>query len=226
MNGKGRRNIFGIICICLALNFCLGCGKLPYMPDESAMIFLSAIPSSIQTGQTATILIMGEKGSGYPLPDGTIVFLFASTGKINNEISLIEGKAEATFTSDIEYVGEVNITAHSGQATISPEQLIIIVTEIVEPDIAYLFISADPMELPQTGGKSDISVLAVDEEMQPIAGKNIWLETTAGSLSGNGIYTTGNNGYVNATLSTDMTATVTAKYKELSSSVIVTVEAE
>jgi hypothetical protein len=226
MNIKGRRNILGIFCLCLLLSLDSGCDPLPYMPDENAIIFMTAIPTAIEAGGSSKIIVMGEKESGYPLPDGTIVFLFASTGDIENEISLIDGKAEAIYTSEIEYIGEVNITAHSGHATISPEQLNITITEIVEPDIAYLFISADPMELPQNGGRSDICVLAVDEEMQPVAGKNIWLETTAGSLSGSGIFTTDNNGNVTVTLSADKTATVTAKYKELTSSVTVTVESE
>jgi large exoprotein involved in heme utilization and adhesion len=226
MSRKERKNIFRILCIFLGLVFSQYCDDLPYVPDENAVIYLTAVPSSIESGQTATIMIMGEKASGYPLPGGTVVYLFASTGQIENQVSLIDGKAVATYISDSEYSGDVYITAHSGQATISPEQLIITVTEVVEPDISYLFISADPMELPQNGGKSNIKVLAVDEEMEPIAGKNIWLETTAGSLSGNGIYTTNNNGNVEVTLSTGKTATVTAKYKELSSSVTVTVEEE
>lgn len=226
MNGKGSRNIFGIICIYLTLYFCHGCDKLPYIPDDTAIIFLTAIPTTIETGESVKIIVMGEKESGYPLPDGTIVFLFASTGDLENEISLIDGKAEATYTSEIDYIGEVNITAHSGQATISPEQLSITITEILEPDIDYLFISADPMELPQTGGRSDIRVLAVDGDMLPVGGKNIWLETTAGSLSGSGIYNTNDNGNITVTLSTDNTATVTAKYKDLTSSVTVTVESE
>ena len=217
-------NHFKILVILIILVISLFCNKLPYVPDENAIIFLTAVPENLEAGESAKIIVMGEKGSGYPLPDGTMVNLFASSGEINNEISLIDGKAEATYVSDSLYFGDVTITAHSGQAAISPEQLVITITEVVEPDIFYLFISADPMELPDGGGKSDIRVLAVDDGMQPVSNKNIWIETTAGSLSGNGIFTTDNNGNVKATLKTGQTATVTAKYKELSSSVTVTVE--
>jgi hypothetical protein len=80
------------------------------------------------------------------------------------------------------------------------------------------------MELPLNGGQSSIRVLAMDGDMQPVSGKNIWVETTAGSLSGSGMYTTDNNGEVRTTLNTDRTATVTAQYKDISSSVTVTVD--
>lgn len=205
----------------LLLSFC---NTLPYVPDATATIFLTSIPTILEAGESAKIIIIGEKESGYPLPDGTIVYLFASNGDIESEVSLTDGRAEATFTSSSEFVGDIVITAHSGQAVISPEQLTLTISEIVEPDIEYLYIQADPMDLPQNGGRSTITVQAVDEEMQPIANKNIWIETTAGTLSGNGIYQTNNNGNVNVTLTTDKTAIITAKYKELSSSVTVTVE--
>ena len=225
--GKRERKIILKICyIFLGLLFCQYCDDLPYVPDENAVIYLTAIPSSIESGETSTIVVMGEKASGYPLPEGTIVYLFASTGQIENEIVLHDGKAEAIYQSDSEQSGDVIITARSGLATISPEELTITINQVTEPDIAYIFISADPLELPVNGGKSFIRVLALDGDMCPVAGKNIWLETTAGSLSGNGIYTTNNNGNIEVTLSTGKTATVTAKYKELSSGVTVTVEEE
>jgi hypothetical protein len=216
--------MFKIICILIASILCHFCNIFSYIPDENATIYLTAIPAHIESGASSIIQVMGEKESGYPLPDGTIVNLFASSGQIECEITLSNGRAQATYASDSEFIGDVNITAHSGQAAISPEQLVITVSEIVEPDIAYLYISANPMDLPKEGGKSSINVLAFDEGMVPVSGKNIWLETTAGSLSGNGIYTTGSKGEVEAKLTTDRTATVTAKYKDLSNSVTITVE--
>ncbi len=224
MGRKERKNIFRILCIFLSLVFSQHCDDLSYVPDENAVIYLTAVPSSIEPGQTTTIMVMGEKASGYPLPGGTVVYLFASTGQIENEIILYDGKAEALYQSDPEHSGEVVITARSGLATISPVELIITVTEVAEPDISHIFISADPMELPLNGGQSSIRVLAMDEDMQPVSGKNIWVETTAGSLSGSGMYTTNNNGEVRTTLNTDRTATVTAQYKDISSSVTVTVD--
>ena len=224
MNKKGRRSILGIFCLCLGLSLVSGCDPLPYMPDENAIIFMTAIPTAIEAGGSSKITVVGEKESGYPLPDGTTVYLFASHGEIDTEIPLTNGRAEVKYDSDSNFIGDVIITAHSGQATISPEQLTITITEVVKPDIEYLYISANPIDLPQSGGRSDVTVLAVDGEMQPIANKNIWLETTAGSLSGNGFYQTNNTGTITVSLTTDRTATITARYKELSSSVTVTVE--
>lgn len=64
----------------LLLSLLGACQKLPYIPDENAVIFLDAVPASISRGATSRISIHGEKGNGYPLPDGTVVFLSASRG--------------------------------------------------------------------------------------------------------------------------------------------------
>lgn len=215
---------FKCILLCSILSILAQCNNLPYVPEANSTIYLRAIPTTIEKGTSSTIQVMGEKESGYPLPDGTKVYLFADVGQIESEVTLSNGQAEATYISDPDFIGDVSITAHSGQATISPEQLIITVSDTVEPDIAYLYISANPMDLPKGGGKSNIRVLAFDDDMMPVAGKSIWLETTAGSLTGNGIFTTGDDGKIEAILNTDRTATVTAKYKDISSSVTVTVE--
>lgn len=214
--------LFSFIIVALLIG--LRCGDIPYVPDETAVIYLDATPTSIQSGQTSTIRVTGEKASGYPLPDGTTIYLFTSVGRVEPEVSLRNGQVKTIYQSDTGQNREAIITARSGQAIVSPEQLVITVNEIEEPDIAYLFISANPLELPREGGKSSIQVLGLDRDMAPVAGKNIWLETTAGSLSVPGLNITDADGEINLTLITDHTATVTACHKDISASVTITVE--
>jgi len=220
---KNKINLIKFILIFLVM-YLMFCQKLPYIPDENATIFLESIPSSINIGESTRIVISGEKGSGYPLPDGTIVYLSVSSGTIQNELELTSGRAEIIYKSTYGFSGEVIVTARSGKATISPEQLTITITEKEEPEIAYLFITADPMDLPKNGGKSKISVLAMGNDMLPVSSKNICLKTTVGSLSGGVYYKTDNNGEVKSVLTTTKTAIVTAIYKALSSNVTITVD--
>ena len=199
----------------------ISCKKLPFITDENAIIYIEAIPDCIKTGETCRIFIRGEKGNGYPLPDETIVCLSTSTGEIEREVTLLSGQAEALYKSPKNYSGEVSITARCGQAMISPEQLIVTVTEI---DITYLFISADPARLPYEGGRAEIIVMAEDEQMKPVAGKTLWLETNAGSLSGGNYHQTDTQGKIQTTLITDCETTVTVKYKSLTQSVTISME--
>jgi PKD repeat protein len=213
-----RRSVF-IVFIVLAVSIFLifdGCKKLPYIPDENAVIYLESVPAVIKPGETAKIMISGEKGNGYPLPDGTVVFLTASVGTLDREAVLSKGKAEAVYRADNGYTGEVVITARCGQAAVSPEQLTISVTQT---EVAFLYISADPALLPQGGGTSTITARAVDESMEPVTGKRLWFETTAGTLQVQGDGLTGSDGQVDAVLTTNLPATVTVKYGDLEQSV-------
>ena len=197
------------------------CKKLPYVPDENAIIYIEAIPLSIIAGDTARIIVTGKKGNGYPLPNGTIVYLSASRGSLDPEVILDNGRAEALYQSDKSFTGDVIITAHCGKALISPEQLIITVTKT---GVFYLFISAESMELPSVGGTSTITAKALDENMVPAEDKRLWLETTAGTLSPAGELVTDKNGEVETLLNTDKPATVTVKHGELEQSVDITLE--
>jgi hypothetical protein len=198
------------------------CKKLPYIPGENAVIYIEAIPLSITAGDTARIIVTGKKGNGYPLPDGTTVYLSASIGSLDPEVRLANGRAEALYQSDTHFTGDVIITAQCGNALISPEQLMITVTGT---EVFYLFISAQPMELPSAGGTSTITAKALDENMEPVEGRRLWLETTAGTLSPPGEQVTDENGEVQSLLTTDKPAAVTVKHGELEQSVDITLEA-
>jgi hypothetical protein len=196
---------------------------MPYIPGEDAVIYLQASPMEIDCGECSLIFIRGEKGNGYPLPDGTIVYLSASRGTLPAEVALQDGKAEAQYQADETFSGDVEIKARSGQSTIIPESLIITIADQV---VDSLNIWAEPTQLPYGGGQSQIEVLALDAVQKPVPGKIVFVSTSAGTLSGGGARTTDVNGRVRAHLNTEKAAVVTAKYKNLECSVSVEIASQ
>ena len=201
----------------------LSCHKLSYVPDENAVIYLEAFPVTIDCGECSSITIRGEKGNGYPLPDGTVVYLSASHGRLPLEAILQDGKAAVEYQSEENYSGDVEIKARSGQSTVIPESLVI---TVVDHEVASLMIWANPAELPFGGGESVIDILTLDESQKPVANKIVFLSTSQGSLSGGGARTTDNAGKVRAYLYTEKAATVTVTYKDLIGTVAIRIASQ
>lgn len=205
------------------LFFIPACNKLPYIPDEDAVIYLQASFSTINLGERALISIQGQKGNGYSLPDGTVVYLSASRGTLPAEVVLKDGKVSAEYQADETFVGDVEIKARSGQGKSIPEALIITIADRV---IDSLSIWANPAQLPYGGGRSTIDVLALDGQQKPVPGKIVFISTSAGSLSGGGARTTDGSGRIRAYLDTDRDATVTASYKDLECTVSIRIDSQ
>jgi PKD repeat protein len=210
-----------LVCIVLLT---ASCKKALYVPAEGDLIQLQAESTSIAPGESVIITITGVKASGQPMPDNTLVQMAADSGKFldpaGNKIAgvrLIGGKAQATFQSDENFTGEsVIITAHAGIAVVTPEQLIITIVRI---EISKLYMTANPLKLPPSGGTTEIIVTAYDSEQEVVSGKKIFLETTAGTLTPSSPIITDSDGKVAASLETTEPATVTATYKEISKTI-------
>jgi PKD repeat protein len=209
----------------LSLLFCIAlltttCKKPIYAPGEGDTIQLQADTTTIVPGESVTITITGVKASGHPMPDNTLVQLLADSGKFQdvegNEIAavqLIAGMAKAIYRSDENFTGEsVVITARSGTPLVNPEQLVITISSI---EIVQLFMTADPLTLPPSGGTTIIIVTGYDTKQEAVPGKKIFLETTAGALTPPSPIVTDSAGKVEASLTTTKTSTVTASYKEI-----------
>ena len=218
--GKISKHKFLFLILLFFLSFCQ---KMSYLPDEYASIFLQLSSSEIKLGELVVISIQGEKGNGYPLPDGTIVYLNASRGTFPAKVFLQDGNAVAEFQADKTFCGDVEIKARSGQSQVIPETLIITVADQV---VDSLNIWADPTQLPYGGGQSQMQVLALDALQKPVPGKIVFISTSAGTLSGGGARTTDANGRVSASLETKKAAIVTAKYKDLECSVSIQIASQ
>jgi len=210
--------------IWLSLLCCLcACRKMPYLPGEDAVIYLQASSSVIKLGERTLISIRGEKGSGYPLPNGTVVCLSASRGALPDEVILQDGKAVTEYQAEATFSGDVEIKARSGKSQIIPETLVITIADQV---VDSLNIWAEPTQLPYGGGESQIQVLALDSLQKPVPGKVIFLSTSAGTLSGGGARTTDNNGSIQAYLYAEKAAVVTANYQDLECTVSIQIESQ
>lgn len=223
----------------LALLSSASCKKGLYVPAEGDTIYLTVTPTTINPGETAVINISGVKANGKPMADETLVQLQVDVGTLKNAEGntvsaavLSGGKAEVIYHSDTDPAGATaTVTASSGSAAISPEALTIIITS---QDVAQLFMTANPLQLPPKGGVATITVTAVNSGINPINNAKIWLGTTAGTLyqdiEKTTILTTflltGANGQedgkVTAYLETGAAATVTATYKDVAQSVDIT----
>jgi PKD repeat protein len=223
---SGYKKLFVILFLCL-LAFTNPCKKGPYVPQEGDIIYLSVTPDTINPGETAVITITGIKANGHSMPDNTLVRITVDIGKLVNEkgetveaVLLFNGEAQVTYQSDINTSGViVTVTAQGGSAVIEPEQLTIIIKNI---DISQLFITADPSVIPPGENKSQITVAAYNSDMEPVEGKKIFLETTAGTFTPPPPLTTDEKGEVSSELETDSPATVTAIYKEVTKSIDIT----
>lgn len=199
-----------------------GCKKATLVATDGATLHVSVNPSQIPVGGTATVTVIGYKASGSTLPDGTVIFFSVNLGSIDPQAETRGGRAEVTFRSDDNRSGTAEITATSGNATMSPEQVTI---EVGVSQVETLVMSANPQVLGPGGGTAQIYVTAYDENTNPLANVPITLTTTAGQLSSGGAsLTTGADGRVQDTLQTTATAELTASSGSITANLTVTVE--
>jgi PKD repeat protein len=223
-----NRYILFSLLICIAL-LTTPCKKAIYVPAEGDVIQLQAETTIIAPGESVIITITGIKASGQAMPDNTLVVLSADSGKfldpvgdLTTAVRLISGKAEATYQADEDFTGEsVTITAQSGTAVVSPEQLVITIQSVA---IAQLFMTADPLTLPPSGGTTEITVIAYDSQLDVAAGEKILLETTAGTLTPPSPIVSDSDGKVVVTLETTEAASVTASHQEITNTIEISLE--
>jgi len=220
MNHVNQKLVFLILVISL-LGF--ACKKVPFIPGSDAVVMLTAQPSIIAPGDSAQVILVGEKANGYPLPDGTVVYLTANTGTIAGQVTLLGGRAETTFLSSQGFFGDAMVTARCGQASISPSELII---TVARQEVAYLYLQAHPAELPAQGGITNIIGQALDGDMNPLAGQRLYLTSDVGTLSQSGVMTTGSDGKIESQLTTSREAQVTVTHKDLETTILVTLAAD
>ncbi|MCP5047850.1 MAG: PKD domain-containing protein, partial [bacterium] len=216
---------FLLIALALPLSFCK---KGAYVAGEGDSIQITAASTSISPGAATVITITGIKADGRPMPDDTLVQLAVDIGKLldaaGKEVQaalLASGTATVTYQADDTITGgTAAITASSGTAAVTPEQLII---NIMNTDISSLTISADPSVISPGADTSKITVTGLNSEGGGVSGKMITIETSAGILDPPSPLETDPEGKVETTLTTTVDATITATYQEATKSLDITV---
>lgn len=210
-----------LIVLCWVVLMVVSCKVGSYIPKGEDVINISVSATTIKPGDKITVTIYGSMSNGLPMPDDVIVQLKADKGSFTDKdkktieaVALVNGKAEVYYQSDSTFLGpEVNITATCGSAKINPEKLVITIEDI---SVTQIFIEANPLILPVTGGTTTITATALDKDMKGVADKMIWFETTAGKFQTSpNPATTNSEGKATIKLDTTTAATVTATYKEL-----------
>src|SRR5687767_1172504 len=174
------------------------CKQVDLTAPTGAEIRLTVQPQSINFGTTSTITVVGTREGGAPLPDGTVIRFTVSDnlGAITpNPVETRNGIATATFIAG-QRSGTAIIEAFSGEA-ISDEVSI----EIGEARIERLILTANPAALPPEGGKVQLRAFVRDAQGNPVAGVQVFFQTTNGTLaSGGGPVVTNSQGIARDTL--------------------------
>ncbi len=202
------------------------CQKVDPVAPMDAIITVSANPPVINPGgDTSVITIIIVRGDGYPVPDGTVVYLTTTLGTIDGRVTTTKGVAHSILTSGIE-VGIADVTVQSGVVgTVEP------LTIQIGAAIAFISLTATPASIIfEEGATCSITAVAFDENAQPMANAAVTFSTDAGSLdSGGKVVLTNESGEAFDTLRLSSwdkdvdTVTVTATAGAITSSISIKV---
>ncbi len=215
---------FASIGLCIGLIF--ACAKVDPVAPEDAIITISVNPPVINPGgDTAVITVVITRGDGYPVPDGTVVFLTTTMGTIDGRVTTTNGIACSMLTSGVE-VGIAEITVSSGVVGTAEPIMV-----QIGAAIASISLTVTPASISfEEGSTSSITAVVFDENAQTIANASVSFSTDAGSLdSGGQIVLTNESGEAFDTLTLGSwdkdvdTVTVTATAGAITSSIAIKV---
>jgi len=115
---KGRLVLLAVPALLLAL--VLPSCEVPPLMSPGSSIFLQANPPFVAAnGGVSVVTALLTEPAGTLVPDGTVVYFFASIGRIDAQGKTNNGVARVNFVSDSRS-GEATITAFSGGAAPAP----------------------------------------------------------------------------------------------------------
>jgi len=202
------------------------CQKVDPVAPMDAIMTISANPPVIDAGgDTSVITVIITRSDGYPVPDGTVVYLTTTLGTIDGRVTTTKGVAHSILTSGIE-VGIAQIIVQSGVVgTAQPIEI------QIGAAIASISLTATPASISfDEGATCSITAIVFDENAQPIANATVTFSTDAGSLdSGGKVVVTNESGEAFDTLSLSSwdkdvnTVTVTVTAGAITSSISIKV---
>jgi len=195
------------------------CDRMPlYAPSGSGLTLLASANSLAVNGSaeiTAFVLEGAQSastptapgsvvpGTGVPVHDGTLVIFSTTLGRVDpSQAETKGGRATVRLVGDGRS-GTATVTAISGPATNKLD------LDIGAAAATHIAVTANPQELPSTGGTTTVSARVEDQQGNGLLGLPVSFSTTKGTLSTTTVYTN-DQGFAVTSLTTTAEATVTA----------------
>ena len=181
-----------------------GCEKMSLVSPTGSTITLTINKTSVPINGTAEVTASVIESAGTPVQNGTVVSFTSSFGIIEpREARTQGGVARVTFMGT--QSGTAKIGAFSGGAKTAAD----LEVKVGAAGAETLRVRAEPSNVPQNGGTSQIVVTVHDASGGPLANAPVLFTTDTGTVNP-GAATTDANGEARTTLTTNRTAKVTA----------------
>lgn len=206
-----KRMIFLSIFLALVIS----CKQVDFTAPTGATLTITANPVIVSlNGGTSQITVMGQRASGAPLTDGTVIYFTTNIGRVEpNKVETSGGFAYATFISD-DRSGEAEIKASSGAA-----ESVSVTVKVGTVVLGTIELQAIPPNLPKGGGTAEILARILDETGRAMSNVPVIFSTTAGILESKGkTRYSDSNGIAKDKLTTEVTAQVWVTAGTVSSS--------
>ena len=186
--------------------FIANCDQVDFTAPQGSSLTITIQPPAVATFGNANITVIGTRGTGAPLPDGTVIHFTSNLGTISpNPAETDNGVATAQFRSGSRS-GTATVTATSGDSEEASVEII-----IGEARPAQIILISTPSDLPFGGGSVRLTAHVTDADGNPLAGIAVFFESTSGELaSGGRTVRTNDAGIATDTLTTSIDAEVTA----------------
>lgn len=188
---------------------------------SATSITLVATPSELPVGGGTSTVVATVKTSGGVAVAGSRVSFTADQGSLASSgvprVTNASGVASDVLTTSVDTTVTASVLGASAMATAA--------VDVAGTGAATLAVVASPETLAAGGGSSNLTATALDSFSRPVVGLPVVFQTDAGSLSFLGTQLTNGAGSVGVTLTTDRTASVTARAAGVSGSATVTVDA-
>jgi hypothetical protein len=204
----------GVVVVLLAAT--VACDKVPLGAPSQAIITVSAAARSLNIGESTEITAFVAESGGTSVQNGTSVRFSTTLGTVDPvEVQTRNGLAITTLRAG-NTSGVAQVRATSGSATGgggtggagTPTNIVEV--SIGAATVATLSLAASGTTLPSNGGVITLTALVADAVGNRVPGVVVAFTTTAGTLSSSNP-TTDANGEAVVQLTTNRTATVTAR---------------
>jgi hypothetical protein len=190
-----------------AISLTIGaCQKVPLLAPQGSTITLTAGSTALSVNGTTDIIAIVLEAAGTAPQDGTLVTFTTTLGSIQpSEARTSGGRVTVKFNAGTAN-GTAIISASSGAASASGANAARVAVGTAA--VGSVRVSANPTQLPTTGGLSTITGTVIDINGNPLSSAPVTFSTTAGTLEQVAVSTDA-NGVATAVLRTTTAATVT-----------------